>query len=117
MPTSPEHPEQIPDMSPADTAWLMNALWESLQSPDWSFSSRKDLEQLGTAIYSGKKLKELDSQLLNRLFPHLKKITLHLGKLLTHRVSKPVSPPAESVPPTESASETPPSNETETPHE
>jgi hypothetical protein len=83
-----------PDMSPADIAWLMNAIWESLQSPDWKFSNRKDLEQLGTAIYSGKKLKELDPQLLNRLFPHLKTITLHLANLLTRHVPKPTAAPA-----------------------
>jgi hypothetical protein len=88
-----------PDMSPADIAWLMNAIWASLQSPDWRFSNRKDLEQLGTAIYSGKKLKELDPQLLNRLFPHIKTITLHLANLLTHHVPRPVAAPAQAAEP------------------
>jgi hypothetical protein len=79
-------------MAKEDVAWLMNALWESLQSPGWTFTNRRDLEKLGEAIFSGKKLKEVDDKLLTRLFPHLKTITLHLGNMLLRHVPKTKSP-------------------------
>ncbi len=98
-------------MSPADIAFLMNALWESLQAPGWTFSNRKDLEKLGEAIYSGKKLKEVDNQLLTRLFPHLKIITVHLGELLMQRSHKLESEHKAEMPSTQE----PPVNPSETP--
>lgn len=65
-----------------ETAWLMRALWAALQAPAWESGNRKDLQKLGEALISGKTLKELPEDLLNRIFPHLKTVTLHLGTAL-----------------------------------
>ena len=86
----------VPEMAKEDVAWLMKALWESLQAPGWTFANRKDLEKLGEAIFSGKKLKEVDDKLMTRLFPHLKTITLHLGTLLMNHEPKTQAPKTET---------------------
>lgn len=105
MTTKAETSSTTPEMAKEDVAWLMKSLWESLQSPGWTFANRKDLEKLGEAIFSGKKLKEVDDKLMTRLFPHLKTITLHLGALLMNHESKsqvaPTTTEASSSPSTE----------------
>jgi hypothetical protein len=97
-------------LDPHDVAWLMNAIWESLQSPGWTFGNRKDLEKLGEAIFSGKKLREVDDKVLTRLLPHLKTITVHLGNLLMKHQPAAKPSPAPTEPPT-----SPPPPTTETP--
>jgi hypothetical protein len=101
MTTKAETSDFIPEMAKEDVAWLMNALWESLQAPGWTFGNRKDLEKLGEAIFSGKKLKEVDDKLLTRLFPHLKTITLHLGNMLMRHEPKTQAPKAEAQAPSQ----------------
>ena len=113
MPTKTDTSDLVPEMTKEDVAWLMNALWDSLQSPGWTFANRKDLEKLGEAIFSGKKLKEVDDKVLTRLFPHLKAITLHLGNLLIKHIPKSVSVAAPTPAPTLTTETTP--NHTETP--
>jgi hypothetical protein len=92
-------------LSKADIAWLINALWEALQSPGWTFGTRKDLEKLGEAIFSGKTLNQVDDKLLTRLLPHLRTIATHLGQaLIKHRT------PTAEVAPTSSPEASPPSS-------
>ena len=110
MTTETTTPDSPPEMTKKDVAWLMNALWESLQSPGWTFGNRKDLEKLGEAIFSGKKLKEVDDKLLTRLFPHLKTITLHLGSLLMKHDPEHVSVPPTAQAPAAAETKTAPEN-------
>jgi hypothetical protein len=73
------HPEEL---TREETAWLMKAIWAALQSPKWGFFNSKDLETLGKAIASGKALKDLDSNLLDKIWPHMLTVTQHLGLAL-----------------------------------
>jgi hypothetical protein len=69
----------IPALSREEQAFLMKALWESLQVPSWN---RDDLIDLGKLIFAKKSLKEIASQdekKFTRLFPHLVAIVNHLG--------------------------------------
>jgi hypothetical protein len=112
MPNKTDARDLVPEITKEDVAWLMNALWDSLQSPGWSFANRKDLEKLGEAIYSGKKLRDVDDKVLTRLFPHLKAITLHLGRLLMRHEPKTQTTPAQDQAPSSTPAEPP---KTETP--
>jgi hypothetical protein len=84
MPTPDISPkdENHSDLSNGEIAWLIKILWASLQAPGWTNKTRKDLEKLGEALYSGKSLKELDDSLYDRIFPHLVIVAKHLGKAL-----------------------------------
>jgi hypothetical protein len=101
--------EQPSPLSKAETAWLMRALWSALQAPNWAEGNRKDLQKLGEALITGKTLKELPNDLLERIFPHLKIVTLHLGAALKARADEmdtppetnpeqPATPPAQAAP-------------------
>jgi hypothetical protein len=91
-------------LAQGDIAWLINAIWEALQSPGWTFANRKDLEKLGEAIFSAKKLSQVDDKLLTRLLPHLRTIATHLGKALLSR--QPQAAPSSEPPTAPPASET-----------
>jgi hypothetical protein len=97
MPDTTTPPTADQPLDPHDVAWLMNAIWESLQSPGWTFGTRKDLEKLGEAIYSGKKLRDIDDKVLTRLLPHLKVVTTHLGNLLLKYQPTKLTPPTAEV--------------------
>jgi hypothetical protein len=75
-------PEADATLSTGEVAWLIKILWPALQAPNWKTQSRKDLEKLGEALYSGKSLKELDDPLYNRIFPHLVKVATNLGRAI-----------------------------------
>jgi hypothetical protein len=98
MPT-PQEAHQLPPTEDIATftneeiIFLLRALWDSLQSPGWTFKNRKDLEKIGEAIFSGKKLKELDDALYDRIFPHLKTVAIHLGKILRNSQSETAEAP------------------------
>jgi len=98
-----------------ETAWLMRALWAALQAPAWESGNKKDLQKLGEALISGKTLKELPDDLLNRIFPHLKTVTLHLGAALkakAYEENATSSPaPAAPNPPTSTGSSDPSTTE------
>jgi hypothetical protein len=125
-----------PPLTKEETAWLMRALWGALQAPPWDAGNRKDLQKLGEAIISGKSLKELPNDLLERIFPHLKTVTLHLGAALKAKAyeedattstatttappSQPIPVPVESPPQASRLSVVPTANsaeKTETAHE
>ena len=88
MPTTPKQPTDeeiakiVETLTKEETAWLMKIDWRSLQSPKWTFQNKKDLEKLGEALFSGKDLKDLDNDILDRIFPHLVKVAQTLGALL-----------------------------------
>ncbi len=103
--TTPSN-EQI-QLTKEETAWLMRALWSALQAPAWDAGNRKDLQKLGEALISGKSLKDLPDDLLERIFPHLKTVTLHLGAALKTKANEddtmiPTSIPASPAPTTPS---------------
>jgi hypothetical protein len=100
-----------PTLSKEEQAFLMKALWESLQVPSWN---RDDLIDLGKLIFAKKSLKEIASQdekKFARLFPHLVAMVNHLGaKIMEATIaaqaqqaatvaSQPVQAPAPSPPP------------------
>jgi hypothetical protein len=87
MPTPDNTP--IPPPSPLsreEIAFLIKALWSSLQAPGWTLGNRKDLEKLGEAIFSGKSLRDIDDKLYDRIFPHLVAVASHLGQTLRSQV-------------------------------
>jgi hypothetical protein len=87
MPSPEEQaPVTLPPLSKEEIAFLIKALWSSLQAPGWTFKSRKDLENLGEAIFSGKTLRDVDDSLYDRIFPHLVVVATHLGDLLRSQV-------------------------------
>jgi len=91
--TTPDNQEPSPPAPPLtkeEIAFLIKALWTSLQAPGWTFKNRKDLEKIGEAIFSGKSLKDLDDSLYERIFPHLVTVAKHLGDML--RGQMPESP-------------------------
>jgi hypothetical protein len=93
MPTpdiSPQKEENPGDLTNGEIAWLIKILWASLQAPGWTNKTRKDLEKLGEALYSGKSLKELDDSLYDRIFPHLVNVAKHLGNAIKN------GPPTEA---------------------
>ena len=81
MSTTPET-EKNPPFTNEEVAFLIKAIWSSLQAPKWTFKNRKDLEKIGEAIFTGNALKDLDDQLYDRIFPHLVKVATHLGHVL-----------------------------------
>ena len=81
MSTTPET-EKTPPFTNEEVAFLIKAIWSSLQAPKWTFKNRKDLEKIGEAIFTGNALKDLDDQLYDRIFPHLVKVATHLGHVL-----------------------------------
>ena len=85
------HPEEL---TREETAWLMKAIWAALQSPKWGFFNSKDLETLGKAIASGKALKDLDSNLLDKIWPHMLTVTQHLGLALKKQAASNDAPQA-----------------------
>ena len=93
------HPTPALQLTKEETAWLMKALWAALQAPKWGFFNGKDLETLGKAIASGKELKDLDSSLLNKIWPHLLTVTTHLGLALKQQAEvSEISPTKTSEP-------------------
>ncbi len=76
----------MPEMTKNDLKFLMNALWGSLQSNDWS--SLGDLKVMRDALQSGKTLKELDQKTFDRIFPSLLKITTHLGGQIAESIQE-----------------------------
>lgn len=82
MPTPPATDPSPPPLTTAETAYLIRSLWEALLAPKWDASTRKDLQKLGEALYSGKTLKQLDNDLYDRLLPHLKIVATSLGRSL-----------------------------------
>jgi hypothetical protein len=87
LPTQPVTP-----LTREETAWLMRIIWLAMQAPKWTFQVRKDLEKFGEAIASGKELKDLDSALLDRIFPYLVTIINHLAQALKRRAGEPEAP-------------------------
>jgi hypothetical protein len=107
MTTPEETPPAQPDppLTREEIAFLIKALWAALKSPGWTFKTRKDLEKLGEALFSGKELRELDDALYERLAPHLVTIATHLGTTL--RTKSPAAPrEAAEPPPAETTGET-----------
>ena len=86
-----------------ELAWLIKAIVESLEVPDWT---KDDLIEFGKMIWAKTSLKilaERDEKLFGRLFPHLAKVATHLGtKIATAQASAPpistATPPAPTNP-------------------
>jgi hypothetical protein len=87
--------EETEPLAREETAWLMRAIWEALQSPDWASQNRKDIEKLGEALYSGKELRDLGDKILDRIFPHLVTVTTHLGDALAAKAAEDDGAPEE----------------------
>lgn len=106
--TNPANEAQAP-LTKEETAWLMKTLWAALQAPNWADGNKKDLSKLGEALLSGKTLKELPDDLLGRIFPNLKTVTLHLGAALKARAyeNDAAPAPAQAPAPTTSTNEQP----------
>ena len=86
-------------LSKEELAWLIKAIIESLEIPDWT---KDDLIEFGKMIWAKTSLKilaERDEKLFSRLFPHLTKVATHLGtKIATVQIS--TSPISTNPPPT-----------------
>jgi hypothetical protein len=81
MSTTPENPD-VP-FTNEEIVFLIKAMIASLRAPGWTFKNRKDLEKIGeVVIFGGKELRDLDDALYDRIFPHLKTMAVHLGKIL-----------------------------------
>ena len=82
-----------------ELAWLIKAIVESLEVPDWT---KDDLIEFGKMIWAKTSLKTLaerNEKLFNRLFPLLAKVATYLGtKIATVQVSAP--PTSTTTPPT-----------------
>ena len=82
-----------------ELAWLIKALVESLEIPDWT---KDDLIEFGKMIWAKTSLKALaerNEKLFSRLFPLLANVATHLGtKIATVQVSAP--PTSTTTPPT-----------------
>lgn len=65
-----------------DKKFLVNTIWEALQSPKWT---KNDLIDFGTAIFSKKKLKDIDESVFNKIFPFLEIITLNVSEKLNQK--------------------------------
>ena len=66
-----------------ELAWLIKALVESLEIPDWT---KDDLIEFGKAIFGKTPLKDMDPKKFTQLFPFLKQITDNLGIKLKEAV-------------------------------
>lgn len=108
----------MPNISKEELAWLIKAIVESLEIPDWT---KDDLIEFGKMIWAKTSLKilaERDEKLFSRLFPLLAKVATHLGtKIASVQTSvPPTSTNAPSIPPSPSSASTiPPSVPPETP--
>jgi len=65
-----------------DKKFLVNTIWEALQSPKWT---KDDLVDFGTAIFSGKKLKDMKEITFNKIFPFLEVITMSVSDSLNKK--------------------------------
>ena len=85
-------------LSKEELAWLIKAVVESLEVPDWT---KDDLIEFGKMIWAKTTLKSLaerDEKLFGRHFPLLATVATHLGtKIATAQTSAP--PTSTSAPP------------------
>jgi hypothetical protein len=84
-----------------ETALVMKTIWEGLLAPRWL---KDDLIELGKLVYSKVPLREVDSDVFERLFPNLTQVAQHVGKTLRQQLHQESSPapspsPAPAAPP------------------
>ena len=94
--------ETVPNassLSREEQAFLIKALWESLQSPLWI---KDDLIELGTLIFAKKSLKDIaaqDEKKFARIFPHLVEIVNHLAAKMMEATAAAQAHQAATAPP------------------
>ena len=94
--------ETVPNassLSREEQAFLIKALWESLQSPHWN---KDDLIDLGKLIFAKKSLKDIaaqDEKKFARIFPHLVEIVNHLAAKMMEATAAAQAHQAATAPP------------------
>lgn len=82
-------------MTKEQKAFLLQAIWSSLQVPSWT---KDDLIEFGKAIFVKKSLAKLDEKIFLKIFPFLTEITNALGiQLMEHSLENQAKEEAEKT--------------------
>jgi hypothetical protein len=80
MPNETTGENEDMNLSKEEKAFLIKALWESLQAPAWT---KDDLIEFGKAIFAKKSLKKMDDKTFVQILPFLEAVTVAFGKRLS----------------------------------
>jgi len=75
----------MPELTKEEKKFLVKALWDALQSPEWT---RDGIIEFGKAVFSKASFKDMSEKTFEQIFPFVEKITVTLGEKLNARAEE-----------------------------